>query len=204
MRQFFNYETCCWYRLRIPVEHSLLPEFQDRMTVANPGPWTHFPEEVFKPEWLSQMYQEYNLTFTLVIAVVRDQGESWELAPVHVDRFDVVGYDAAINWCLGEDQRVMQWYTNMGDGGQRQPSPQFEGIGYQINSSQGLTVRDRVRIGNQPTLVRTDVPHNIEVGPGTRISISARIGPPNITWQEACLQYCHLFDHREDARTWND
>jgi len=116
----------------------------------------------------------------------------------HVDMYED-GTDRkcvyAINQLITDDQSYMRWFRNTKEDDLGIVHNQFGR--YQIFNENELIEIDRCRIGSIPTLVRTDIPHNITMGNVTRICLSLRLRDEIKNWDDAVKFFQPFIDHAE-------
>jgi hypothetical protein len=146
------------------------------------GTWTYDStsiEEILNASWLQYMT---TIGLNVVGALLLYKEPNCNQKSAHIDKLDSneLQYSVAINWAIGTDDGEMIWYKkptiipdrydNL-DGPYCHDFPQWA-VGK-------LEEEDRKCIGNTPTLIRTDIPHNIKLSAHSRWAISVRFNFTN-------------------------
>lgn len=173
-----------WHRTNIDVTDAIKIDLKDYI-LSDPtregehalyipdtvGVWTLSPDTIFKQDFLSTF--DSNLGVKVDLAQIFYRAPNYQHPGAHVDLGQSGElYGAGLNWTVDVDDAEMTWY-NM---------PTTEGISTKRSETdqnkewllEELTEIDRCCIGQTPTLVRTDVPHTVEMGNNERWLISAR------------------------------
>lgn len=177
-------DLACYYRLNLSTEGALMPMALAWALKKSAGNMIYDDQvnlplfaakDILTPSWIDQFYQATGLFATSVIIFQRQQDRD---TYAHCD--DVT---AAINWCLTKDSREMLWYDPLIPENWEGPK------GWNFNE---LMIRDICRIGDQPTLIRTDLPHSITPGTDHRVSVSVRFQDPSVSWQRTAELFSPL------------
>lgn len=135
------------------------------------GIWTVDPYLLFTQEFVE--YCEQDLGFKLDIAQIFMRKPYYQHPGAHVDiSKDYTIHGGGINWTLDPDDAKMVWYEYPDSKptiNQRSPTD----INWEWPLDV-LTEADRTIIGQTPTLVRTDVPHTVNMGAQERWLVSLR------------------------------
>lgn len=181
-----------WFNLNMDITAAVKPEvvagleLQDGVSI-----WVFKPQDILTFEWLASNTIDILHVYVFQRNVTREDPEA------HVDRYvdqptDLIdpqhwiNAPAAINWCLGEDDRPQKWYRDAGQSGMIKTfhSSQQLRLGYTTWPVSQLTMVDQCLIGNTARLIRIDQPHSIAAGTGLRTSISLRLPPWTMNWGE--------------------
>jgi hypothetical protein len=173
-----------WHRINIDVTHAVKIDLKDYI-LSDPyregeyalyleekaGVWTLKPEIIFEHDFLSTL--ENDLGVKVDLAQIFYRAPNYQHPGAHVDlgqTGELVG--AGLNWTVGPDDADMTWY-NMPDfeGNHTKRSATDQNMEWPLEQ---LTEIDRCCIGQTPTLVRTDIPHTVDMGNNERWLISAR------------------------------
>ena len=174
----------CWVRTDIDITNSLKIDLKDyilsdpcrpgehALYVAEAGGiWTLDPNTLSDPNWIK--YIKHDLGLELDIAQIFFRKPYYQHPGAHVDiAQDLSLYGGGLNWTLDPDDAHMVWYeypSNEPCFNQRSTTD--------VNKEwplEQLTEVDRCIIGQQPTLVRTDIPHTVDMGANERWLVSAR------------------------------
>ena len=174
----------CWVRTDIDITNSLKIDLKDyilsdpcrpgehALYVAEAGGiWTLDPNTLFDPNWIK--YIKHDLGLELDIAQIFFRKPYYQHPGAHVDiAQDLSLYGGGLNWTLDPDDAHMVWYeypSNEPCFNQRSTTD----VNKEWPLGQ-LTEVDRYIIGQQPTLVRTDIPHTVDMGANERWLVSAR------------------------------
>lgn len=173
-----------WHRINLDVTDALKINLKDYI-LSDPyregehalykpdtvGVWTLSPNTIFKANFLEELFLKNQIQVDL--AQIFYRAPNYQHPGAHVDiGQDGNLYGAGLNWTVGPDDAEMTWYE----------MPTTEGISTKRSETdqnkewllEELTEIDRLCIGQNPTLVRTDVPHTVEMGENERWLISAR------------------------------
>ena len=169
-----------WHRINLDVTDALKINLKDYI-LSDPyregeyalyiegkaGVWTLNPDTIFRQDFLN------DLGIKVDLAQIFYRAPNYQHTGAHVDLGQTGElYGAGLNWTVDPDDANMTWY-NM---------PDFEGSNTKRSETdqnmewplEQLTEMERLCIGQTPTLVRTDVPHTVEMGNNERWLISAR------------------------------
>lgn len=202
-RNFYDPNSCSWYRFNLDVSDALLPEFLEFVKTASRDIHMYFflPGQIFHDSWITRVQHSHGLDIDNVMVFVGQRNNPDPIA--HVDG-PSIPLRSAINWCLGEDHQPMQWfslpeiitrpyndtgyYWNVDRLGNRTRTQTIEDsldeIDHKTWYCSELTQIDQCLIGSQPTLVRVDQPHNVAQGHSDRVSISIRCRPLTRPWRD--------------------
>jgi len=150
------------------------------------GIWTLQPKTIFTEEWLQYISFEHHAKVDLAQIFYRAPHYQHPGAHVDIDRSDNL-YGGGLNWTIDPDDAHMVWY-NMPD----QDPTYTKRSETDINKEwplEDLVENNRCIIGQQPTLVRTDIPHTVDMGANERWLISVRF-----TWLNDWDQYLNKFN----------
>ena len=183
----------CWARTNIDVTSSLKIDLKDYL-LSDPyrpsehalympdvgGIWTLTPDVLFSKEWID--YIRNDLGLELDIAQIFFRQPYYQHPGAHVDvAKDLTIYGAALNWTLDIDDADMVWY-NYPDQDPNFTQRSASDVNYEWPLGQ-LTELDRCTVGQQPTLVRTDVPHSVDMRSNERWAVSVRLADHS-SWQD--------------------
>jgi len=184
-RNLYDPTSCSWYRLNIDITQAIIPGFFIQSSGLSGGfqVWEFLPQEILNDTWLAEL--PWTVTRVLVFARTSDQIDTM----AHIDnqcanpRVDDWSYlPASINWCIGENYTHMQWWSAANTLDHTPELHTMDQGSYVVWPLTELELIDQCRIGGCPTLIRTDQPHSIAAGAGTRISISLRLAPWSVEW----------------------
>lgn len=187
-----------YHRLDLDISNSLEIDLKDYI-LDNPyrpeehaifipeagGIWTVDTCKLFTKQW--QKYAENQIGLKLDIAQIFMRKPNYQHPGAHIDiSRDHTIHGGGINWTLDPDDSEMVWY----DYPDTKPiiterSPTDINWEWPLDTLQETC---RCKIGQSPTLVRTDVPHTINMGTNERWLISLRILNAK-TW----IEHCNLF-----------
>ena len=150
------------------------------------GIWTLQPKTIFTEEWLQYISFEHHAKVDLAQIFYRAPHYQHPGAHVDIDRSDNL-YGGGLNWTIDPDDAHMVWY-NMPD-----QDPTYTKRSETDRNKEwpleDLVENNRCIIGQQPTLVRTDIPHTVDMGANERWLISVRF-----TWLNDWDQYLNKFN----------
>lgn len=150
------------------------------------GIWTLQPKTIFTEEWLQYISFEHHAKVDLAQIFYRAPHYQHPGAHVDIDQSDNL-YGGGLNWTIDSDDAHMVWYdmpeqdpiyTRRSETDRNKEWPLEE-----------LVENNRCIIGQQPTLVRTDIPHTVDMGANERWLISVRF-----TWLNDWDQYLNKFN----------
>lgn len=167
-------KKACWYELNIDVTDC----FKDDYEFPTPrGPseiWHVQAGDIFKIQWLKHV-NSLGLPIDSALIFYRSPYFSAKEAHIDIRRTDpLVLSNFGINWCRGGKDSQMSWY----DMPENDNTPLFytpANTAYKIWERSQLNFIESKSIGERATLVRTGIPHSIEMGSEPRWSISARV-----------------------------
>ena len=205
-RNFYDPESCLWYRLNIDIDNSLRPEFLQWADYDSQTPGHRLymlePQKVFQDLWQQFTEQQLHLTFHTILVFICQEYKDDPVAHIDGPEYPL---HTAINWCVTPDTQEMLWYNfpetvtrpfqatpltwyNDGQGNFHADVASTEDRNEAVDLSQWYSSEleqiDHCLIGNSPTLVRISKPHMIATGQSQRISISARFNPLSRSWQD--------------------
>lgn len=175
-----------WYKLNIDISDAVLSSYNienfltgaDYVAKTKHGIWEVTNDrlsQMFSNDWLSYMT---SIGLPVNNALIFYREALFTHPNPHVDlMYGQEQYPAlAINWVLGNDDSEMVWYTIKKNVIlERKIIPTGQGHKYDTYDINDLNELDSHRIGNIPTIVRVDIPHNIVVGKNPRWAISVRV-----------------------------
>lgn len=144
------------------------------------------PQTVLSNVFLAYM-EERSLPICSLIIFRREPGSDHQWAHIDITAQKQMPF-AALNWAYEDGSTEMVWYNPPAE---RRPDDQrfsvSHGKGYSfVFRCEELVEKERFHVGTTPTLVRTDIPHNILVGNSPRWCISARFGINRFgSWEDA-------------------
>jgi len=151
------------------------------------GIWTLQPNTIFSKDWLEYTVNEYGVKVDLAQIFMRKPYYQHPGAHVDIDQEDNL-YGGGLNWTLDPDDAEMVWYdTPEQDPVYTQRSHTDRNKEWRLES---LTECARCTIGKTPTLVRTDIPHTVDMNSNERWLISVRF-----TWLKTWDQYLNTFNN---------
>jgi hypothetical protein len=162
----------CWYDLKIDVKDAFREDFELPTPKGRYGIWHPVAWDVFNQDWL-----EYSMSIGLPIysVMVFYRGPHTSTLDAHVDisRADpLILTNFGINWVYGGKGSSMSWYETPETKKPLEYTP--AGTAYQSWPRKELKKIESVVIDEQVKLVRTGIPHSIEMGSEPRWCISAR------------------------------
>lgn len=185
-----------YYPLNININSAIRSEFDvNALLVDAPyiakkhnGVWSYDQHElttVFTQSWIDYM-RSIRLDIEAVLLFYR---QAYFVYPEpHIDFLHGTKQHStvAINWVITKDDSEMVWYETPADAENRSrglllPGYTHEYISWPVTE---LTEVERHCIGNVPTIVRTDVPHNIIVNANPRWAINVRCKVPTTNWSD--------------------
>ena len=182
-----------WYKLNLDVSNCFsknpnLPTHKEQFKI-----WNFLVTEICHPNWLNYL-KSLGLTPCSVLIFYGDAWKSDTMRNAHIDIATVDPYELhhfAINWCIGGAGSEMIWYEMP----KTIPQVHYSSAKtpYIPCNTFSLKEIERHHIGEEATLVRTDIPHFIKMGPEPRWCFSLRLSPlENFEWDQAV----HMFKER--------
>ena len=174
----------CCYALKVDTTNFLNPAFHfPKITEQNLQNWLYSPKEILSEEWIG-----YTRTLGLnwVSAVVFWKRANLIHSTAHLDVFtDITKVcQYGINIAIGGKDSVMMWYE-LPDGSYPIKYTPNAGTPYTNWPVSMLTEVERSHVGNNLTLVRTGIPHEVNTGVEDRWCISLRLSDMAISdWNE--------------------
>lgn len=161
----------CYYKLKIDTTNALNPNWKLPVSKTDYGIWSVDAATMFNLEWLRYVA---DIGLNIKHALVFYRAPYCTSKEAHVDTHikDLKKVNFGINWAIGGNESSMHWYTLPDDNGifkdVKSDSPYLT---YKFNEIKYI---ESCRIQDQVTLVRTNLPHSITMGPDPRWAISAR------------------------------
>jgi hypothetical protein len=135
----------------------------------------YYSTEILKPQFIEYVQQSLNFKIDTVFLFYKAVNINPKLA--HCDLYDKTTIATnALNWCISEPNGKMLWYDYPTSADDIQMGVNNKGIEYPymlVNVENMKPIADKV-IGKEPTLVRTDKLHAIDVNDTPRWTISCR------------------------------
>tara|TARA_B100000214_G_C23973762_1_gene631561 strand:- start:5400 stop:5996 length:597 start_codon:yes stop_codon:yes gene_type:complete len=182
-----------WHRTDLDVTNALRLNLKDYL-LSDPyregehniyientvGVWTIAPQTIFTDKFLGYLADNLLLQVDLAQIFYRTGGYQHPGAHVDLGQNNKL-YGCGLNWTVDPDDAEMVWYD----------MPTTEGVSTKRSETdrnmewplEQLKEIDRVCIGQTPTLVRTDIPHTVDMGDNERWLISARF-LWHTTWED--------------------
>ncbi len=191
-----------WHAVDIDISNAINPQFKFEDLLVNAtyvdktgtGVWGYDGTTLtnfFTKEWLTYMQ---SLDIDVLAVLIFFRRPYYVFLTPHIDL--LYGQEnhpsIALNWIVGNnDDSYMVWYKTPLDAAQRPHEVVSSGQGHEYIAwpYEDLVEIERHTIGNQPTVVRTDIPHGIIVNASPRWSISVRCKLPgttktHVTWEQ--------------------
>ena len=150
------------------------------------GIWTLAPKTIFSQEWLDYVEKEWNLSVDLAQIFFRKPYYQHPGAHVDIDQEDNL-YGGGLNWTIDPDDAQMVWYQTP------DVDPEYTQRSHTDRNKEWpldiLSEVGRCTIGQEPTLVRTDIPHTVDMGANERWLVSVRF-----TWLKSWDDYLNKFE----------
>lgn len=144
------------------------------------GVWTLNPNILFSKEWLEYLENDFSIFPGHVQLFYKNKNAQHSVAHVDISSTGTL-HGGAINWTLDLDDAEMVWYeeSDYKHTGKVDTTIHNRSKEWPIVRLKEL---DRCHIGQKATLVRTDVPHTVDMGNTDRWAVSFRILTA-LTWQ---------------------
>lgn len=184
-----------WYCLNINVSNAVKLDFDKLIKDLKNKPyhiWQYHTAELdqlYSVDWLSYM-ESIGMPVQGTLVFYRAKG--YQHPTIHTDmphgKSGKLGL--AVNWCIGLDDADMVWYET--------PVTPVDisvtetGAKYYSWPANSAPEIDRRCIGATPTIVRVDIPHNVDMKTHSRLVISARINVKTENWSDVVKKVKHL------------
>ena len=166
----------CWYKLNLNVKTALRSDWKFPSHNGKYGIWNYKAAEMFDSAWLRDTRLK---GIPIVEAMLFFRGPGINNDTAHMDlaennknKLQVRNY--GINWCIGGQDSEMVWYKTPTDFNLQEDVPYTAAktpfICWPINK---LTEVERHNLGDTVTLVKTGIPHNVEMNRDPRWCISS-------------------------------
>jgi hypothetical protein len=176
----------CWYSLDIDISNALRKDWE--WNIPDPNKFDIKIENIriFNQDWLDYM-QSIGIPVHRTVLFYRNSMFTQTNAHVDLARAgsngNITRITYAMNWVLGGKDSEMIWYKL---------SDENIDVKYTMANTpyaqwpiSTLEEIERVNVKNSLTLIRTDVPHSVQVQIEPRWCISARSDIHGYTWQQA-------------------
>ena len=173
----------CWYKLNIDVKNCFLENYKVPTPLGRYGVWHPLAHEVFNRRWI-QYVKSLGLPIYSVMIFYRDSYAHTVQAHVDIGKAEPLTLtNFAINWCYGGADSNMVWYKMPSkDNPITYTAANTPYMSWDIHT---LEEMERVHLDETVSLVRTGVPHSIEMGREPRWVFSARCSLiDNLGWEE--------------------
>ncbi len=165
-------EKHCWYDLDIDVTNCFKKDFKFPTPKGRYGIWDKLAWDVFNMDWLKYVTAKGLPIYSVMIFY---RGPFASTVGAHVDISVVEPLlltNFAINWVYGGTDSTMSWYETP----EREKNIEYTpaGTAYKVWPKHELNKIESNAIGEKVKLVRTGVPHSIEMGTDPRWCFSAR------------------------------
>jgi len=185
-----------WYLVDVDITNAINSNFSfEHLLESSPfiskkqhGIWGYEQEQlttIFTDQWLSYMK---SIDLEVFVAMLFYRSPFFTHPEAHVDFvYNNVQPTIALNWVINNpDISSMVWYQTPVNSPihDHSTTPAADWIKYSGWLTDGLVEIERRTIGDIPTIVRVDIPHNIEVFDKERWSISVRCKAPStiVNW----------------------
>jgi len=135
----------------------------------------YYSVEILKFQFIEYVYCQLNFKIDTVFLFYKAVNSNPKLG--HCDLYDKTTIATnALNWCIGEPNGEMLWHDHTNTARDIRIGKNNKGIEYPyilVDVSNKQPVARKV-IGKEPTLVRTDILHSVEIKDEPRWTISCR------------------------------
>jgi hypothetical protein len=169
----------CWYKLNIDLTNCFKKDYRLPKVKGRYGIWHPLATEVFSEEWLD--YTK-SIGFPIYSVMIFYRGPNAATKGAHIDLSESNGVtnitNWGINWCYGGKGSTMSWYEPLPNS---DPQTVYTAANtpYKIWRKDVLNKIESHHIGDEVTLVKTGIPHSIEMGTDPRWCFSARTSMRN-------------------------
>lgn len=175
----------CWYETKINITSALREDWKFPQAPNRFGVWNYKAADIFNQMWLEYM-RTLGLPVISSILFYRDAWVTDIRAHIDIEPWDsVTPCVSGLNWIIGGKNSEMIWYETPKNLAPILLTP--AGLPYQPWPVIGLTIQDKKYIMPESptlTLVRTDVPHSIDVREESRWCFSVRLQSTTMSWDE--------------------
>lgn len=135
----------------------------------------YYSTEILKSQFIEYVHKQLNFKIDTVFLFYKAVNSNPKLG--HCDLYDKTTIATnALNWCIGEPNGEMMWHDHINTVDDIQIGKNNKGIEYPyilVDVSDKQPVARKV-IGTEPTLVRTDILHSVEIENKPRWTVSCR------------------------------
>lgn len=179
-------DSPCWYETTIDITSALRDDWKYPSSIPEKfGVWNYKAYEIFNPIWLDYM-GNLGLNVASSILFYRAAWVTDIRAHIDIEPWDSITTCVfGLNWIVGGTNSEMRWYETPEIATPILLTP--AGLPYQPWPVTGLVIKERKYIkplSSTLTLVRTDVPHSIDVREEARWCFSVRLQRTLMSWDE--------------------
>lgn len=186
----------CWYNTTIDFSNAIRSDWQFPIVGYVNKAWSLPGNKIFNQEWLNKMKASM-IDIDNILIFYRPINYTTEDA--HIDTTDKLDGSPdmfGFNWIIGGHNSKMIWYSLPEHGLERKYTS--TGVPYISLSINKLTEIERTTLENNViTMVRTDIPHSIQIGDEPRWCLSFRTRSKFKTWDSA-VNYMKAFNLIKD------
>jgi hypothetical protein len=180
-----------WHRINIDLKNCFKSSFDYHKLIPHEkhmGTWSVPSNFICDPEWL--LYME-SIGLPVPYFMIFYRGPNATCPVAHIDIANTDPYivrNFGINWVYGGAGSNMVWYDL--------PKEKIDMLAYTGGGKVPLSAIDltllneieRTAIGEEPTIVRTSIPHSIDMGNDPRWCFSARVNTLyDYDWEEVII-----------------
>lgn len=176
--------THCWYKLNLDIKNCFIDGYKFPVPKGQFGIWSPLAADVCNPTWAKYLKSVGLEPFCFMIFY---RGAGASTAQAHIDIAPTKPLSLthfAINWVYGGEGSEMVWYE--------MPETKTKVVYTEANTpymswnKPTLKEIERHHIGEEVTIVRTDIPHAINMDKDPRWCFSMRVAfLENVEWDTA-------------------
>lgn len=176
----------CHYQLDIDIKNALKKDWKFPFSFSKHEIWNFQVDDILDSVWI----EKFNKTIVEIKNIMLFyRATNINCLEAHIDSYflpngEMKFWNSAFNWTLGGKDSKMFWYKNHSNVDYKKDLRWTPAkTPYLSWPTDNLEKIDECHIGNNLTLVRTSVPHRVEINIEPRWCISMR-PCKNFTWEE--------------------
>jgi hypothetical protein len=174
----------CWYKLNLDIKNCFLDGYKFPIPSGRFGIWSPLAQDVCNPKWLKHLKSLGLPAYSFMIFYRASYASTTQ---AHIDIAPTTPLSLtnfAINWCYGGEDSEMVWYEMPKN--KTKVSYTEAKTPYMSWDIPSLKEIERHHIGEEVTIVKTGIPHAINMGGDPRWCFSMRLSfLENMKWNEA-------------------
>jgi hypothetical protein len=178
-------ENFCWFKLKINVSDAIRSDWHWNHSSNRDCQHISNLSNVFNQSWIDSMFEK-GIVLQGALLFFKCSKFKNQFAHCDVLNFEPrIDCTNAINIVIGGENSEMIWYDLPDIKGMREKSAMSANALHEMWPIQILKEKERGKIQlNEITLVRTDLPHAVNVSDNSRICISVRTNRSHQSWAD--------------------